>query len=75
MKRVSSTISLLGASLALITSSSAAEEGKKTRDEMVMDDRSALEESAHWIYNDLKKAFAEAKASGRPLMVVHRCIP
>ena len=53
-----------------------AEDGKKrTRDEMVLDDRDALADSAHWIYNDLGKAFAEAESSGLPLMVVHRCIP
>ena len=28
-----------------------------------------------WIYNDLEKGFAEAKAAGKPLMVVYRCIP
>lgn len=53
----------------------AEDEPKKTRDEMVRDDRDALSDSAHWIYNDLGKAFAEAQRSGMPLMVVHRCIP
>lgn len=28
-----------------------------------------------WIYNDLAKGFAEAKAAGKPIMVVYRCIP
>jgi hypothetical protein len=28
-----------------------------------------------WIYNDLAKGFAEAGTTGRPLMVVYRCIP
>ncbi|MCB1096177.1 MAG: hypothetical protein KDN22_11430 [Verrucomicrobiae bacterium] len=51
------------------------EEEKKTRDQMVLEDRSALADNDHWIYNDLDKAFAEAEQSGRPLMVVHRCIP
>jgi serine protease Do len=53
----------------------AEDEKKKTRDEMVLDDRSALAGNAAWIYNDLSKAFAEAKTSDRPLIVVHRCIP
>lgn len=48
---------------------------KKTRDEMVLDDRAALSGSAHWIYNDLDEAFTAAKRAGKPLMVVHRCIP
>ena len=42
---------------------------------MVLDDRSALERDDSWIYNDLSKGFAAAKDSGKPLMVVHRCIP
>jgi hypothetical protein len=29
----------------------------------------------HWIYDDWPKAVAEAKASGKPLLVVVRCIP
>jgi len=28
-----------------------------------------------WIYDDLAKGFAEAKRTGRPLMVVFRCVP
>ena len=52
-----------------------AAEPKKTRDEMVHDDRAALAESEAWIYNDLEKAFGEAEITKKPLMVVHRCIP
>src|SRR5262249_35919099 len=29
----------------------------------------------HWIYNDLKDGFAHAKATGKPLLVVFRCVP
>jgi hypothetical protein len=29
----------------------------------------------HWIYDDLPKAAAEAKATGKPLLVVVRCVP
>ena len=54
---------------------SSAEEKKKTRDEMVLDDRAALKDSEAWIYNDLEKGYAEARATGKPLMIVHRCIP
>lgn len=31
--------------------------------------------AAHWIYDDLPKAQAEAKQSGKPLLVVLRCVP
>lgn len=29
----------------------------------------------HWIYNDLKEGNAQAKAAGKPLLVVFRCVP
>jgi len=28
-----------------------------------------------WIYDDLDAGIAEAKKSGKPLMVVYRCVP
>lgn len=34
-----------------------------------------IEPAAHWIYDDLPKAQAEAKQSGKPLLVVLRCVP
>lgn len=62
--------------MASLATGVAAEDGKKrTRDEMVHDDRDALSENATWIYNDLKVAFAKAEAAKKPLMVIHRCIP
>ena len=60
--------------LAMVGSLGAAET-KKTRDEMVHEDRAVLAENAAWVYNDLEKAFAEAEKTGKPLMVIHRCIP
>ena len=47
----------------------------QTRDEMVREDRKKIAEEGFWIYNDLPKAFAKAKQSGKPLLVVLRCIP
>tara|TARA_R110002096_G_scaffold61208_7_gene152163 strand:+ start:341 stop:565 length:225 start_codon:yes stop_codon:yes gene_type:complete len=47
----------------------------KTRDEQVMDDRDKLIDNDTWIYNDLTKGKEVAAASGKPLMVVFRCIP
>jgi hypothetical protein len=31
--------------------------------------------ASHWIYDDLPKAQAEAKATGKPLLIVLRCVP
>ncbi len=45
------------------------------REQKVRSDREKVESEGFWIYNDLPKAFAEAKASGRPVLVVLRCVP
>jgi len=40
--------------------------------------RAALGDTApvgEWIYDDLDAAIAEAKRTGKPLMVVLRCVP
>ena len=34
-----------------------------------------LQTSDTWIYNDLAKAKEAAEATGKPLMIVFRCIP
>lgn len=47
----------------------------KDREGAVRKDRETLEKSDRWIYNDLDRGFTEARASGKPLLVVLRCIP
>ena len=47
----------------------------QTREQKVRDDRKKVEAEGFWIYNDLAKGFAEAKKTGKPLLVVLRCIP
>jgi hypothetical protein len=49
--------------------------GAQTREEKVRNDRKKVEAEGFWIYNDLAKGFDEAKKSGKPLLVVLRCIP
>lgn len=58
-------------SVAIVTSAAAA----PTREEKVRADKAKVEAAGFWIYNDLPKAFAEAKKSGKPMVVVLRCIP
>ncbi len=48
---------------------------RKTRDQMVREDREKVTTEGFWIYNDLAHAFDVAKESGKPLLVVLRCIP
>jgi hypothetical protein len=45
------------------------------REEKVRKDKADVEADDYWIYNDLPKGIAEAKKSGKPLLVVFRCIP
>ena len=45
------------------------------RDAKVRNDRKTFGASKDWIYNDLGEGVRAAKASGKPLLVVFRCIP
>jgi len=47
----------------------------QTRDEMVREDRRKVTADGFWIYNDLPLAFERAKETGKPILVVLRCIP
>lgn len=47
----------------------------KDRRGAVLGDRAALEHDARWIYNDWQQGFAEAKRTGKPLLVTLRCVP
>ena len=47
----------------------------KTREQKVREDRTRIEAEGFWIYNNLPKAFEEAKRTGKPILVVLRCIP
>jgi serine protease Do len=47
----------------------------QTREEKVRADRKKVEADGYWVYNDLPRGFAEAKRTGKPLLVVLRCIP
>lgn len=41
----------------------------------VLGDRKSVEEGGFWIYNDLARALDQARETGKPLLVVIRCIP
>ncbi|MHB8520880.1 MAG: hypothetical protein ACYDH9_08985 [Limisphaerales bacterium] len=45
------------------------------RDAKVRDDLKEVQSVGHWIYNDTPGGFAEAARTGKPLLVVFRCIP
>lgn len=45
------------------------------RDAKVRNDREEVVAAGLWTYNDLPKGIAEAKRTGKPMLVVFRCIP
>jgi hypothetical protein len=64
---------LLLATLALLASAplrAAEDRGTKVRK-----DREAVGETGLWIYNDLERALSEGAHTGKPLLVVLRCVP
>lgn len=50
-------------------------EAVKDREGAVRNDKATMEKDGRWIYNDIDAAFAKAKETGKPLMVVLRCVP
>jgi hypothetical protein len=61
--------------LTLLTLAGAAPAQVQDRATQVRNDRQRVEAFGFWIYNDLPRGFAEAKETGKPLLVVFRCIP
>ena len=55
--------------------STALAETVKDREGAVRKDKADLQNDSRWIYNDWQKGFAEAKRTGKPLLVVLRCVP
>ena len=47
----------------------------KDRKGAVLEDRSKMQDDERWIYNDWRRGFAKAKETGKPLLVVLRCVP
>ena len=45
------------------------------REGAVRNDRATMEKDARWIYNDFQRGLTQAKWSGKPLLVVLRCVP
>lgn len=45
------------------------------RDRKILADKEKVETDGYWIYNDLPRAFAEARQSGKPIVACLRCIP
>lgn len=61
--------------LCLATMTSALAETVKDREGAVRGDRAKLESSTRWNYEDPAKGFALAAKTGKPVLVVLRCVP
>ena len=48
---------------------------QQDRKSMVLNDKKHVEADPLWVYNDLEKGIAQAKESGKQLLIVFRCIP
>ena len=68
-------LSIVTLSMLLSVASGWAAGTVKDREGAVRGDRKSLLGNSRWIYNDLDQGFAEARRTGRPLMVVLRCVP
>ncbi len=68
---LSSTLTLL----LLLATISLSGETVKDRAGAVLDDRSNMKKNDRWIYNDWQRGFDQAKSTGKPLLVVLRCVP
>lgn len=67
------TYAVITATLCLVSLAWA--ESVKDREGAVRNDKATMEKNGRWIYNDIDAAFARAKETGKPLMVVLRCVP
>jgi hypothetical protein len=48
--------------------------GAQSREERVRNDRKKGETDGFWMYNDFAKGVSEAKKTGKPMIVVLRCV-
>ncbi len=62
-------------SVLLIAMSTLNAQERKTRDQLVQDDLKNVLDDGFWIYNDLPRARSEAARTGKPMLVIFRCIP
>lgn len=71
MKPIASFLVLAAALLSAASFAAAVND----REAAVRNDRTTMEKDARWIYNDFQRGLTQAKWSGKPLLVVLRCVP
>ena len=66
---------ICASALALTFALSSPVAAQNPREKKVRDDKVKVEADGFWIYNNLPKAFEEAKKDAKPVVVVLRCLP
>ena len=66
---------LLVLSMSLLVFCSTDASAQNVREKKVREDKQKVEADGYWFYNDLPRAFAEAKKTNKPMVVILRCIP
>jgi serine protease Do len=69
------TLRLLTPLLLAASLTTALADAVKDREGAVRKDKADMQGDSRWIYNDWQKGFAEAKRTGKPLLIVLRCVP
>jgi serine protease Do len=68
-------IILVGIVVAIFAQGAVRAEAVKDREGAVRSDRDHMQANDRWIYNDIDRGFAEGKKTGKPVLVVLRCVP
>jgi hypothetical protein len=50
-------------------------ESVKDREGAVRADKARMENDQRWAYNDVESGFKQARLTGKPLLIVMRCVP
>lgn len=66
---------MLSLLMVVVFAASLAAQAPGNREAKVRGDKAQIEAAGDWKYNDLESGLAEAKKTGKPLLVVFRCIP
>lgn len=61
--------------VAIMLAAAPAASAQNPREKKVREDKVKVEADGFWIYNNLPKAFEQARAEKKPIVVVLRCIP
>ena len=59
----------------VVAPASSAQDVQKKRRDAVLNDKKQLELHDYWVYDDFEKGRKEAEKTGKPMLVVFRCLP